>query len=60
MPQHTTLRRLVSLGAPVPWPSDDLLCELQSTLRAVADVEFRYEVAREGLELWSGPGSLRP
>jgi hypothetical protein len=60
MPQHTTMRRMAPLAKPAPWSSDDdLLYELQSTLRAVADVELRYEIAREGLELSSGPASAR-
>ena len=39
-------------GAP-SYP-DDLLPELQSTLTVLADLEVRYEIARDTLEEWSG------
>ena len=59
MPQHSVIRRKASLAKPAVWSSDDVLCELQTTLRAIADVEFRYEVAREGLEEWTGPAPAK-
>ena len=37
------------------WSSDDLLAEVQATLRALANVELRYEAAREQLERRAGP-----
>ena len=38
---------------------DDLLPELQATLAALADVEFRYGSAREYLRAWTGPNAVR-
>jgi hypothetical protein len=52
-------RPRASLAEPIRWSSDDLLHDLQSTLRAVADVELRYEIAREGLEECSGSASAK-
>ena len=47
-------------GAPeTPLYPDDLLPALQSTLAALADVETRYEIARDGLEDWSGPDDVK-
>src|SRR3712207_626665 len=47
-------------GAPeTPLYPDDLLPALQSTLAALADVETRYEIARDGLEDWSGPDEVK-
>ena len=42
-----------------PLYPDDLLPALQSTLAALADIETRYEIARDGLEDWSGPGEVK-
>ena len=39
---------------PLRWPPEGLHAELQMTLQAVADVELRYELAREAIELVSG------
>jgi len=33
-----------------PFYTEDILPELQSTLAALADLEVRYEIARDGLE----------
>ena len=45
-------------ASPVGWSDtsypDDLLPELQGTLAALADLEVRYEIARDTLEEWSG------
>ena len=37
----------------------DLLPELQSALAALADVEVRYETAREHLQVWTGPDAIK-
>ncbi len=37
---------------------DDLLLELQTMLAALADVEFRYDDARDHLEAWEGPQAI--
>src|SRR5215218_6622553 len=38
-----------------PFYSEDLLPALQDTLAALADLEVRFEIARDRLEEWSGP-----
>src|SRR3712207_3629547 len=48
-----------SSATEAPFYPDDLLPALQSTLAALADVETRYEIARDGLEDWSGPDEVK-
>jgi|tagenome__1003787_1003787.scaffolds.fasta_scaffold17908925_1 hypothetical protein len=38
-----------------PFYPEDLLPALQDTLGALADLEVRFEIARDRLEEWSGP-----
>jgi len=45
--------------AGTPFDSDDLLPQLQQTLGILADLQLRYELEREYLEDWSGPGEVR-
>jgi len=45
--------------AEVPFYSDDLLPDLQRTLAILADLETRYEIARDRLERWSGPMEVK-
>lgn len=59
MPLYTRSRAMPSLAKPARFSSNDLLLELQSILGAVADVELRYEIAREGLELCASSTSAK-
>src|SRR3954447_8820065 len=56
---HTYIRATEAIGpaSPSDAPSypDDLLPALQDTLAALADLEVRFEIARDSLEEWSGP-----
>jgi len=45
--------------AEVPFYSDDLFPDLQRTLAILADLETRYEIARDHLERWSGPREVK-
>ncbi len=45
--------------AEVPFYPDDLLPQLQQTLATLADLQLRYEIEREYLEDWSGPGEVK-
>ena len=45
--------------AKVPFYSDDLFPDLQRTLAILADLETRYEIARDHLERWSGPMEVK-
>jgi hypothetical protein len=38
---------------------DDLLPQLQSTLAALADIEFRYHSDQEQLQGWTGPEAIK-
>jgi hypothetical protein len=50
MPDDVTACGPRALAAHTNWYSSSLLPELQRTLAALADVELRYEAARERLE----------
>jgi hypothetical protein len=52
-------RRIVSAAAQAFWSQDDLLHELQTTLAALADVEYRYERDRERLVQRFGPDAVK-
>lgn len=43
----------------IPFYADDLLPDLQGTLAILADLETRYESARDHLERWSGPREVK-
>ena len=45
--------------AGIPFYPDDLLPQLQQTLGILADLQLRYEIEREYLEDWSGPGEVK-
>lgn len=49
----------MSVATQVFWSQDDLLYELQTTLAALADVEYRYERDRERLVQRFGPGAVK-
>jgi hypothetical protein len=49
MPRSGAARRRDAAAEPAGWYPDDLLPQLQKTLGALADVELRYEAARERL-----------
>ena len=38
---------------------DDLLCNIQATLAALADIEVRYRVDQEQLQAWAGPEAIK-
>jgi hypothetical protein len=59
MTRRLVSSRLIRRAKRVLWSSDDLVPELQSTLRALADVEIRYEAARERIEREAIPGSSK-
>ena len=45
--------------AEVSFYADDFLPDLQRTLAILADLEIRYEIARDHLERWSGPMEVK-
>jgi hypothetical protein len=59
MPLAVNTHSTAPVAAPIRWSPDDLLAELQLTLQAVANVELRYDLAREGLELSAGSASAK-
>ena len=42
-----------------PGYPDDLLCDLQTTLAALADIDVRYHSDREQLQAWAGPEAIK-
>ncbi|MPR11540.1 hypothetical protein [Microvirga tunisiensis] len=51
-------RQIVSAATQAFWSPDDLLGEIQATLAALADVEYRYERDRERLMQQLGPDAV--
>ena len=51
-------RQIVSAATQALWSPDDLLGEIQATLAALADVEYRYERDRERLVQVLGPDAV--
>ena len=47
MPRTSVMQRPLASLAHVPWYPEDLLHELQTTLAAVADIDFRYDIERD-------------
>ena len=47
MPRTSVMQRPSASLAHVPWYPKDLLHELQTTLAALADIDFRYDTERE-------------
>ena len=39
--------------------ADDLLCNIQATLAALADIEVQYRVDQEQLQAWTGPEAIK-
>ena len=52
------LARQIVSAATAFWSPDDLLGEIQTTLAALADVEYRYERDRERLVQRLGPDAV--
>src|SRR3954466_1667015 len=56
---HSYIRAVEATAAAslsdAPVYPEDLLPALQDTLAALADLEVRFEIARDRLEEWSGP-----
>jgi hypothetical protein len=57
MPAAINTHQTAPVTEPIRWTPDDLLGEVQLTLQAVADVELRYELARERVEVSSSSTS---
>ena len=51
-------RQIVSAATQVLWSPDNLLGEIQVTLAALADIEYRYERDRERLMQRLGPDAV--
>ena len=59
MPRSSAAPRPLAPPTQAPWYPDDLLCELQGTLAALADIEVQYETDRERLDAWAGPKTIK-
>jgi hypothetical protein len=54
--QRSSVTRQPSASLIQPrWYPDDLLPQLQETLAALADIEFRHEIDQERLDAFTGP-----
>src|SRR3954447_8826746 len=54
---YTRAKKAIAPASPsdAPFYPEDLLPALQDSLAALADLEVRFEIARDRLEEWSGP-----
>jgi hypothetical protein len=59
MPRNSAAPRPLAPSTQTPWHPGDLLAELQATLAMLADIEVRYEMDREQLEVWDGPEAIK-
>jgi hypothetical protein len=51
MPRTSVIGNYSELLTKIPWYPDDLLNDLQTPLAALADIDTRYDIQRERLEL---------
>ena len=59
MPRSSATQRPLAPRTPTSCYPDDLLCNIQATLAALADIEFRYRVDQEQLQAWTGPEAIK-
>ena len=59
MPRSSAAQRLLAPLTQTSCYPDDLLCNIQATLAALADIELRYSVDQEQLQMWAGPQAIK-
>ena len=58
MPRRSATQRPLAPSHTAFYP-DDLLCDIQATLAALADIEVQYRVDQEQLQAWAGPEAIK-
>ena len=59
MPRSSAAQRLLAHLTHTSFYPDDLLCDIQTTLAALADIEVRYRTDQEQLWAWTGPEAIK-
>ena len=59
MPRSSATQRPLAPRTLTSCYPDDLLCNIQATLAALADIEVRYRVDHEQLQAWAGPETIK-
>jgi hypothetical protein len=59
MPRSSAAQRFLAPSTHASFYPDDLLCDIQATLAALADIEVRYRVDQEQLQAWMGPEAIK-
>ena len=59
MPRSSAAQRSLAPLTQASFYPDDLLCNIQATLAALADIEVRYRVDQEQLQAWTGPETIK-
>jgi hypothetical protein len=59
MPRSSATQRPLAPWTQTSCYPDDLLCNIQATLTALADIEVRYRVDQEQLQAWTGPEAIK-
>ena len=59
MPRSSATQRPLAPRTHTSFYPDDLLCNIQATLAALADIEVQYRVDQEQLQAWAGPETIK-
>ena len=59
MPRRSATQRSLAPRTQTSFYPDDLLCNIQATLAALADIDARYRADQEQLQAWTGPEAIK-
>jgi len=59
MPRSSATQRPFAPWTHTSFYPNDLLCDLQATLAALADIEVQYRAHQEQLQAWAGPEAIK-
>jgi hypothetical protein len=59
MPRSSATQRSLTPRTHTSIYPDDLLCNIQATLAALADIEVQYRLDQEQLQAWTGPEAIK-
>jgi hypothetical protein len=59
MPRSSATQRRLAPWTHTSFYPDDLLCDIQAALAALADIEVQYRVDQEHLQAWAGPEAIK-
>ncbi len=59
MPRSSAAQRPFEPLTHTSFYPDDLLCDIQATLAALADIELQHRADQEQLQAWAGPEAIK-